>query len=870
MSISVKSLRVWLLVGAGLLLVVIGGFLGYAHYRAHRFLAGLPGKLGVNIQREADGYTWSQSVKGRTVFTMHAAKAIQRTDGKTTLRDVGIILYGNGQGSSQRVDRIYGKEFEYDENAEIIRAMGEVHIDLQAPKPADAHATMEEHDAKTGGVEDERLIHVKTSGLVFLKKLGVAATDQQVEFEFHGMTGHALGAEYNSDSGVLVLQSGVKVNGLQQGEPVVLTAGRAEMHRQSDEVLLSHAKYQMVGGLGGGRTAEAEKSTVHLRGDGSVELVQAEGDVRLGMANGTDAADGTWLTGARGEARVSAGNQLESAVLLGAVRLVSDGPLRQARGEAEEAKAGFDKAGRVQRVVMGGGTHLHERVRATDSATAPWSERDLAARSVDLGLFTDEARRVQLRTAKAEGEARLVVMNPPVAGAKSGHTGATSSALAGDVLTADFVTQAGTSQVKSVHGAGHTALKRVSDTGSIETSTGDELDAEFRLHGGRFAGGASSGTKVAVGGVKGNGTGGLGQAAEEIATAVQQGHVVMTNQPLAKAGDAGGGGEQRATAERVAYDGSTEEATLTGRVQVSDTGSVLWADRVVMEQRTGDAVADGAVKANYQESGSSGEMVHLLATRADLKHDAGVADFYGVAGRPARMWQGGSQVEAPVLRLEQKQKRMVARGAGPGAAMAVHAVFVSAGPGAGLVKDQTGTKMGSGKAAGKGDGPKQGGVVRVASREMIYTDEALRADFSGGVLVQSADGTMHAEQATVFLQGVAGDAGGALKPAAASGKGVGPGGFMGGSVDRMLATGRVEIEQPGRRALGSQVEYTASDGSFVMTGVPGSLPKMIDDARGMITGASLRFHAGDNSVVVSNGTDRTTAERVRTEMQVKQ
>ena len=195
MSVSVKSLRVWLLVGAGLLAAVIGAFLGYAHYRAHRFLAGLPRKLGVDIQREADGYTYSQSVQGKTVFTIHAAKAVQHRDGKTTLHDVDIILYGQGQGSPQRVDRIYGKEFEYDQSSEVIRATGEVHIDLQAPKPADTHAKMEEHDAKGVAIEDdERLIHLKTSGLVFMKKLGVAATDQDLEFEYRGMTGLAKGA----------------------------------------------------------------------------------------------------------------------------------------------------------------------------------------------------------------------------------------------------------------------------------------------------------------------------------------------------------------------------------------------------------------------------------------------------------------------------------------------------------------------------------------------------------------------------------------------------------------------------------------------------------------------------------------------------
>ncbi len=49
-----------------------------------------------------------------------------------------------------------------------------------------------------------------------------------------------------------------------------------------------------------------------------------------------------------------------------------------------------------------------------------------------------------------------------------------------------------------------------------------------------------------------------------------------------------------------------------------------------------------------------------------------------LGGRPARLWQGESQVEAPVLEFEQRERRMVAHGDGREAGMVVHAVFVSA------------------------------------------------------------------------------------------------------------------------------------------------------------------------------------------------
>jgi lipopolysaccharide export system protein LptA len=42
----------------------------------------------------------------------------------------------------------------------------------------------------------------------------------------------------------------------------------------------------------------------------------------------------------------------------------------------------------------------------------------------------------------------------------------------------------------------------------------------------------------------------------------------------------------------------------------------------------------------------------------------------------------------------------------------------------------------------------------------------------------------------------------------------------------------------------------------------------VDEVRGTVTGASLRFHTGDESVVVSNG-GSGAGQRVRTETQVK-
>ena len=84
-----------------------------------------------------------------------------------------------------------------------------------------------------------------------------------------------------------------------------------------------------------------------------------------------------------------------------------------------------------------------------------------------------------------------------------------------------------------------------------------------------------------------------------------------------------------------------------------------------------------------------------------------------------------------------------------------------------------------------------------------------------------------------------------------------------------MASGHIEMDQPGQRATGEQLVYTASDQMYVLTGTAANLPKVVDDQRGTVTGTSLRFHSGDDNIVVSNGGENGAGQRVRTETRVK-
>ncbi|HEU5339654.1 LptA/OstA family protein [Edaphobacter sp.] len=862
-SVSVERLRRWLLAGGGLLVAVIAAFLGVAHYRAHRFLTELPAKLGADIRQETNGFTYSQSDGRRTIYTIHASKAVEHKDGRYTLHDVGIVLYGR---KSDRADRIYGSEFEYDQKEGVVRAMGEVHLDLQAPEAANASAKMDYAAGKDleGGAHEAdaaHMIHVTTSGLVYLQKLGVAATEQPIEFEAGGMKGQAVGADYTADTGVLVLHSAVKMEGVEQGQPAVLTATRAELDRDNRMATLLDARYVSTG-RSGEESGQAARAVVHLRSDGTVERLDAEGAVTLKNA------DGGTMTAPRGVVVMNAKNEPQSVLLTGGLVYGADGPLRKAQGSAVEGRLGFDRDGKLTDAVLTGAVHLHEQVRGASTAGTPWNERALTAGAVELALDTDAHGKSRLRDAKATGGAVLALVDRSAKGAAKGvakgkaakkvqASGPVSSSLAGDVLTAKFVEQGGVNHLAEVHGDGHTSMRRVNAAGVVETSSADSLVAAFQPVG-------AEGKKSA----KQEGAG-----RDEIASAMEQGHVVLTRQGVKKAGETAAPAEERVTAERASYDGALEMTTLVGNVQMSDADSVLWAERVVANQKTGDATAEGGVKVSYLQpkaakgaaSGSaagSEEPVHVLAARADVKHAAETAIFYGTAGQRARLWQGASQVEAPVIELDKKQKKLVARGDGSGDAMAVRAVLTSA---VRAEKAKVGAAAKDGSTAKAGAAEQR--VFQVVSRGLVYSDQKREADFTGGVRVTSADGTMLGRQAEVYLQPVQA-AGAKGKDAAKSAVGAISSGFMGGSVERMVASGGIVVEQPGRRATGEQVVYTASDGTFALTGTADVPPKVVDEERGTVTGTLIEFRAGDEGVVISNGGE-SGAGRVRTETRVK-
>jgi lipopolysaccharide export system protein LptA len=267
MPLSIPRLRTWFGILALATVVVVAGFYFYARIQLRKIVKEAPQKLGVEIQQSTQGFSFSKSEGGRTLFTIRASKAVQYKDGgRAELQDVNIIVYGR---EGNRFDQISGSGFEYDPQNGIVKANGEVDIDLEGnalgPSLPDQQVPKELKNP----------IHLTTSGLVFNQKTGFAETRQKIEFKVPQASGSAMGATYDSKSNVLTLNSNVKIE-TSGPQATTIRANNGLIRKQPAEMTLEGVHVEQTT-----RTIEANTVDVHFRPNSEVESLVATGDVRL-------------------------------------------------------------------------------------------------------------------------------------------------------------------------------------------------------------------------------------------------------------------------------------------------------------------------------------------------------------------------------------------------------------------------------------------------------------------------------------------------------------------------------------------------------------------------------------------------------------
>ena len=791
MRITPAGLRSWILVLTGGLVAAVALFLAYGRWQVRRLGHDKLDGLATTVQQSTDGFTHSESRGGHTFYTLHASKAVQfKSDGHAELHDVSITLF-DAQGTP--ANRIYGSDFDWDPVNGVARAMGEVQIDFQGTAASGPQA------GKASSDEDEsrNTVHVKTAGLVFNKKTGLTSTTERLEFRLAEAAGSAMGASFDSQTGILILDSDVAFNSSVGGKPLGVRARHAQFDRASRLLYLLQDETDYADSH-----SSSDQATVSFRADGSAYQLEAQGNVIL------KGSEGQQINTRKAHIDLGPKSEPQQVIADGGLLYVANDAARLLHGTASSATLSFGPQSIIRHAQLRDAVSLVDEEKLPQANPARQNEpvtttRQMGAGKVDID-FAPGPGSPTAEHVLAVGSARLNVheiyaKTPPQ-----------DTTVQGDQL---FATLTDEEVLSSLRGTGHTSLAVVSPSGDKQTSTGDNLLLTFA---------PPAPTTPRVKPTKASTP--PPQPAAQLQSAVQLGNVTLVQEPVAKPG-----GQTppptRATADRASYDAATQVVQLTGNPRVHDAGGDLTALFMDIDRTTGNANATGGVKATYRQT--SGQQngtftgtgpVHVVADHAHLDHQADLTTFYGTPQSQARMFQGSDSVSAPVLELSQSRATLAAHGP-PGDATAVNAVFTS--------------------SSSNAKSPPS--LVRLQSRILLYSDKEHKAVFSGNVVAQTATGVLHSSFMDVYFTPASGAPAPGKTPQSSS------------QVSKIVARGAVELQQPGRKGLGEQLEYTAQDGKFVLTGTAAAPPRLTDKVRGTVTGNALIFNDRDDSVMVSGG-----------------
>jgi len=819
-----------------LLLVALGLSLAVARFRHPFNLKELPKRLGVNIQQEANGVTYSHSLGAHSQYRIHASKEVQLKEGIIQLHDVKIELYGE---DGSRVDRISGDEFEYDPKSGKAMAAGPVEITLMrpgvapaiAPKAIPERGVGEKVKSKPLATAAESVaageVHVRTSGLTFDWNSGVTTTSQHVDFSMAQGAGSSTGATYDSQQGILVLDRAVELTTRRGNDTVGIHAEHAVFERNNLACSLNGATADFRGGQ-----ATANAADIVFRADGTAVRMEVSNGFTLSTANGGH------LAAPRGAMDFDDHNQPRHGHLAGGVQMDSvDGnqPDRKIRGTSPAAELEFTKRGELSLAHLERGVEIQSEESSQTPATSKSGSGNTTRRlsrtwrSPVADVAFRDAGHGKVEPSTIHGTGGVVIIGE----SQSGQATPVPFKLAADDLRGEFGPN---STLTAMTGVGHAAIEDTTASGAIETAGGDRLVAHFAA----VARGPGSSGGAALSGER------------QIQSAVLEGHIVMVEQPSQKPG-AQPEPPMRATAGRAVYEGQGEWLHLTMSPRVADGAIELTAEKIDVSQASGDAFAQGNVKATWLDDGryASGQAgtrnasvagsmplggqgpAHAIAEEAQLHRANGEATFQG----HARLWQQANSVAGPVIVIDRQKKTLVARSADPGEPVRV--VLLSAG----------GLEPGSSSGMDAGRKSSAPSVIRVKGAELDYSDADRKAVMIGGalgpVVAETGSATSVSNRVELFL--------------VQAGKGAARESRQ-GQVDRMTADGRVIVTSQGRRGTGEQLTYASQTGEYVLTGTAASPPLIADPVRGNVTGEALIFHSRDDSVSIEGGGHETRTE----------
>jgi len=290
-------------------------------------------------------------------------------------------------------------------------------------------------------------------------------------------------------------------------------------------------------------------------------------------------------------------------------------------------------------------------------------------------------------------------------------------------------------------------------------------------------------------------------------------------------------GDRHAKAERALLDQSSNIITLVGGAHMSDSTGTADADKIVMNQMSGDFTAEGNVtstrmpdKKKDDDNGggmlSEDEPLHARARKMISQDNHLLIRYEG----DAVLWQGGDRLEGEMVEIDRDNNNVKAHG---------HVLSQLLDK----TKDEDADKDGKDKG-GKKAAPAPKTATKPSLRvftivrapDLDYNDDTRLAHYSGGATLERPDMIVKAADINAYLRNDSDDS----------------------SLDHALADGKVEVHQRApdrtRDATSEHAEYYVDEDKVILEG---GQPRFVDSTRGTTRGEKLTWYSSDDRLLVN-------------------
>jgi lipopolysaccharide export system protein LptA len=635
-----------------------------------------------------------------------------------------------------------------------------------------------------------RLMVIKSSGMRVESKTGKAFTDRLITFKFDRGEGKAVGAEYDPSTRELVLHSQVELiwrgsNGT--SSPMKVETGEAHYLERQSKVLLSPWSKLTRDTL----NMSAGPAIVTLS-DGDIKLVETQ------QAHGTDQRPGRNLEYAANQLTMdfNDASQIQKITAVDQARMVSTADTAVTTMTSDRVVMDFDTSGKDS-VLQ---TALAEGHSVMESKPVPRPGVEIA----DTRILKSETIKTKMRPGGQDIES-VETQSPGAIEFVPNRPAQPHRWMNGERIQIAYGEKNQIQTFRSNAVTTRTQKPRAKDAKEdppVEVTTSKDLLAAFQPN------------------------------SSQLAKLEQWGDFRYQ------------AGDRKAKADRAVLDQPNNLIDLTGAARVWDATGSADADKIKLDQKSGDFNAEGNVtstrmpdkkeqpkdskdKTDGKDAGGGGllaedEPLHARAKKMRSSDNNLQIRYEG----NAVLWQSANRLEADVVEIDRDNSTLKAHGH-------VISTLLDKGDDPAKTSKKDATKKSATKPAARV-------FTIVKAPELEYNDDTRLAVYKDGAALDRPDMKVKAKEIRAFLRDDSSDS----------------------SLDHAIADGQVEIVQtaPGRIRNGTSehAEYFVDDDKIILTG---GRPKFIDSLRGTTQGEILTWFSKDDRLLV-NGVESQPVKSV--------